>query len=76
MPNKVDQDKLIKRHASMLTYQKRIDPFTPTIRDLQKLWGLRTTSAVHRAIREMEKNKLVISRRHGLSKKYFAVDSA
>lgn len=68
----IDEKKLMDRYKSMVKYQNEISPFTPTIRELQSLWGLNTTSAVALCLKNLVKKGYVISRLKGNSKNYFA----
>ena len=68
----IDEEKLKKRHESMVKYQKDIFPFTPTMRELQKLWGLNTTSAVFLCLNRMKERNMVYTRKHGGSVSYYA----
>ena len=72
MPRTIDKNLMSLRHASMLEYQSKIHPFTPTARKLQKVWGLNTTSAVFLSLQRLESAGLVISRKHGKTRSYFA----
>ena len=68
----IDKSLMSSRHASMLEYQSKIQPFTPTIRELKELWGLNTTCAVHLSLQRLESAGVVVSRKHGKTKSYFA----
>lgn len=70
----LDLEKLNKRHNEMLKFQKKIHPFTPTIRELEKLWGLNTTSAVALALDKMVELNYVVTRQKGKSTEYYAVE--
>lgn len=72
MTRTIDKKLMSLRHASMLEYQSKVHPFTPTMRELKKLWGLNTTSAVHLSLQRLELAGMVVSRQHGKSKSYFA----
>ena len=67
------QLKLLKKHTLMLEYQKRIYPFTPTVRELCTIFDLPSTSSVIYVLKKLEKDKLVISRKKGNVKSYYAV---
>ena len=71
--NKIDTKKVMERHKSMLEYQKKIYPFTPTLKELQALWKLNTTSAVVSSIHNLEREGLIISRERGRKTFYYAI---
>lgn len=73
MPKTVDQAKLSARHAAMLEYQKKIAPFTPTLRELVELWGMRSTDNAARVIERLERDGRAVSRVHGKTKSYYAI---
>ena len=66
----------VVRHKQMLEYQKQIAPFTPTIRDLMEIWGLKSTSIVKETLSKMAKRGLVIRRERGAKHAYYAVEAA
>jgi hypothetical protein len=72
--NHVNENKLAERHSAMLKYQKDIAPFTPTIRELEKLWRLNTTSAAHLTMDHLVSSGRAIFRKCGKTVKYFAVE--
>ena len=69
----LDKEKMMMRYEYMLFHQNEIYPFTPTIRVLRDLWGLKTTSSVHSTLKNLEELGYVVSRKNGKTKKYFAV---
>lgn len=71
----VDDELHLRRHKQMLKFQEEIKPFTPTIRELVSLWGLKTTSATHATIRYLVNCGYVIERRIGDEHKYYAVEA-
>lgn len=63
----------VDRHGKMLEYQKQIAPFTPTIRDLEELWDVRSTAVVVGTLKHLGDWGMVIVRQHGETKSYYAV---
>jgi hypothetical protein len=39
--------KLQEKHQKMIEYQKEIKPFTPTVRQMAKVWGIKSTGAFY-----------------------------
>lgn len=76
MPKALDPHLLENRHRLMLAYQEKIKPFTPVIRELCDLWGVRGTGTVHLTLKRMEEAGLVISRAYKGIKRYYAVKGA
>mgnify|MGYP000465852248 CR=1 FL=1 len=75
MPRGIDYETLKNRHGVMLRYQDEISPFTPTMRELGHIWGIRTTSHTSYVLNNMLKNGMVITRKVGNRKKvYYAVE--
>lgn len=75
MPRKVDKDLVVARHKEMLDLQKKMFPFLPTARDLQKLWNLNTTSSVFLTLKNMEKMRLVVTKERGSYTNYYAIEA-
>jgi hypothetical protein len=73
MNNKIDAVKMMNRHKTMLEYQDVIYPFTPTFRELERIWGLHTTSAVAHTLANLRDAGLVITRQRGQKVECFAV---
>jgi hypothetical protein len=69
---KVQTDKHLNRWKLMVEYQEKIHPFPPTVRELQKLWGLNTTSAAHLTLNHLIKMGLVLIRWRGTYRVFFA----
>jgi hypothetical protein len=63
----------IDRHKAMLALQAQIRPFPATLRELQQLWNLRTTSSVRRTLDYLVKHGLCVTREHGRATSYYAV---
>lgn len=70
----VDLKTLSDRHSQMVKYQKKIAPFTPTIRELMKLWDMRTTSHVNQALERMLEYGMLKTRAAGSATKYYAIE--
>jgi len=65
---------LEERHGRMLEFQDQIKPFTPTIRELVDLWGVRSTSAAAYILERLVDHGLVITRSHGdVKDSYYAI---
>jgi hypothetical protein len=73
LPGTFDKALCLERHQKMLEYQEQIAPFTPTIRELQELWGLSSTSVTLTTLRYLVGMRHVITRRHGKLDRYYAV---
>lgn len=73
MPNKINTKLHLERHSKMLDYQKKIEPFTPSVRELQRIWNLRTTSATWLTLKRLEGLGLIISRNISDKSQYFAI---
>lgn len=72
MRKKTDMELVLERHAKMLDLQEDIYPFTPTLRELQELWNLNTTSAVRRSLEYMVELDIVSFRLRGVKRYYYA----
>jgi len=74
MSRAINKELLVKRHQSMLAYQKEIAPFVPTVRELMGLWRLNTTSIAHLTLQHFVESGLVITRKRGDKTFYYAIE--
>lgn len=70
---KTNIDKLKERHQKMLEFQSEIYPFTPTIRELQEIWNLSTSSAAFDVIKKLIEMDCIKSRTKGKHTQYYAI---
>jgi sugar-specific transcriptional regulator TrmB len=59
-------------YNQMVDYQRIIQSFTPTVRELAQLWGLSQTAAYY-TLRQLEGKGMAVTRIHGNTKSYYAV---
>lgn len=73
--NTLDEKKLRERHRQMLAYQKKIHPFTPKMRALQKLWGVGSVATVSDTIENMVRFGMVKVRPvSDVKNEYYAIE--
>jgi hypothetical protein len=72
MTSTVNTEKLYNRYRLMLLFQSQIHPFTPTVRELQTLWSVNSTSVASAVLRRLEEHALVYTRRAGNKIYYYA----
>ena len=74
----IDTPELTRQHKILLDYQEKIKPFTATVREIGKLWGLSSTSSVHYRLQNMTKRGWVIvhevdASSKDMNRKYYAI---
>lgn len=65
--------KYFDRHQKMIDYQVKIFPFTPTLRELEALWGVRSTCTVRYTLVKFVENGLAVVKHSRKSTHYYAV---
>lgn len=74
MPLPIDEKLLHKRHQKMLAYQETIKPFTPTVRELKRVWKVSSLHTAGRTLARLVEMGLVLRRKKYNG--YYAVQEA
>lgn len=69
----IDETKFARYHALLLTLQRKLAPFTPTLREIAAVWQL-TTCPTRIILIQMKERGMVIVRRAGKKTYYYGVD--
>lgn len=74
MNKKLTLEQLMERHNQLLDYQTKIFPFTPTIREIQDVWGMNSTAPVRNTLDRLIEMGRIQTRDIGENKtQYYAV---
>ncbi len=74
MNKKLTIEELMERHNQLLNYQTKVFPFTPTIREIQEVWGMNSTAPVRHTLDKLIELDRIQTRSIGDNKtQYYAV---
>lgn len=73
MPKRKDIDLHVSRYKAMLDFQETIKPFTPTVRDLVRVWSVNSTNTALGILIGLSRAGLCVTRENGSHTSFYAI---